>query len=728
MKVTSVKPALCGVEGEITSLCEICDGNDTVESIPALEHDYTGAPVMEFAGSCVERAYAVYECKHSTKENTCPTKTVMGDFRTSVEGHEQGMADKGVDPINVKIERAGTCTVKQHAIVTCGACQVKYADYTKYNTTDHNRVEMPAKDADCTTNTKGYEADGVMCTVCDDIAKPEEWAEVPTFINVKHVLDKTCAAQKATCTAAGWNEFVYCSVCDAVDGVMSTKVLKEAEENKIPVHDYSKTKAEVKGQAATCTADGWIDFEYCTACYTLAEAKALAANKIAKFDHKVSGATAYVKVDALCVVAANGCEDFSFNAYVCELCEGIKIDSYIPAKQHTWVEGATFDPACDKYGYTEYECSACGETKEDDIIAAPGHKNAAGDFFFGLCDETITDRKCVVSGCGAEFTTENETHTYEDYTRHEATCVLPGYDVAICTKEGCTGKDITNYTAPLGHTDANADNLVEDECIDATHTTKGLLVWVCDRCEAKVTKELDVLAGVKVTITSDSGILKNNKVVNGGKVVFTIALNTADLKANSLITTFSYDSDVLTFVEAKVENIFGEGTTNLSAAKVTVISDEDEPLDTVGELKIYSYAANTADNKIQDVAISGEVVYAVLTFEVAVDAPSATELVTKSLELVNAAEEPATEYVELDAETVEISTLGAVNNDNFINSVDALAIRKILTGELVIDETVITYSAEADIDKNGEITLNDFALLAKYLVGEITYEELVLAK
>ena len=176
------------------------------------------------------------------------------------------------------------------------------------------------------------------------------------------------------------------------------------------------------------------------------------------------------------------------------------------------------------------------------------------------------------------------------------------------------------------------------------------------------------------------------------------------------------------------ENIFGEGTTNLSAAKVTVISDEDEPLDTVGELKIYSYAANTADNKIQDVAISGEVVYAVLTFEVAVDAPSATELVTKSLELVNAAEEPATEYVELDAETVEISTLGAVNNDNFINSVDALAIRKILTGELVIDETVITYSAEADIDKNGEITLNDFALLAKYLVGEITYEELVLAK
>lgn len=103
---------------------------------------------------------------------------------------------------------------------------------------------------------------------------------------------------------------------------------------------------------------------------------------------------------------------------------------------------------------------------------------------------------------------------------------------------------------------------------------------------------------------------------------------------------------------------------------------------------------------------------------------------------------------DLVVEYVEISKLGDVNNlynyDGRINSADVLALRQIMftkadgkveDGEYVVNieneegeiiEVEFNYLAEADIDMDGEITLADYALLSQYLVGTITYEDLVL--
>ena len=59
-----------------------------------------------------------------------------------------------------------------------------------------------------------------------------------------------------------------------------------------------------------------------------------------------------------------------------------------------------------------------------------------------------------------------------------------------------------------------------------------------------------------------------------------------------------------------------------------------------------------------------------------------------------------------------------------MNSVDALVIRQIISGEYIVDNEAVTYLAEADFDMDGEITLADFAAYSKYLVGEYDYEEL----
>ena len=92
-----------------------------------------------------------------------------------------------------------------------------------------------------------------------------------------------------------------------------------------------------------------------------------------------------------------------------------------------------------------------------------------------------------------------------------------------------------------------------------------------------------------------------------------------------------------------------------------------------------------------------------------------------------------------------VSKLGDVNYNGRMNSSDALAIRQLmftkLDGtindgeyfEIDVDEegneteVEMNYLAEADIDMDGEITLADYALLSQYLVGTITYEELVLS-
>ena len=110
----------------------------------------------------------------------------------------------------------------------------------------------------------------------------------------------------------------------------------------------------------------------------------------------------------------------------------------------------------------------------------------------------------------------------------------------------------------------------------------------------------------------------------------------------------------------------------------------------------------------------------------------------------------------LVSESFEIAKLGNINGDTSINTVDALAIRQmaftnmdgtIATGEyfltiekldengdVVVDEndevvtvdTEVNYLAEADINMDGIVGLDDYALLNQYLVGNITYEQLVL--
>jgi len=696
--------ATCDKDGSLRHYCAICDGNDTLEVLPATGHNFNTEADLEVPGTCQSKAYAIYACMNRDCD---ALTTVFGEYDTSAEGHERAMGGEGANP---RVLREGTCEVKGLIKYTCTVCNENYDKNTDYCTTDaHNRTEMPAVAPDCTTETNGYEADGIKCTKCD------KWVVEPTVIPYEHTMDGKCDAQAETCTADGWTEFTYCTVCEAsgkADAKKCTAVLKVSEGIKIPAHDYAKTKAKVEAQAPTCTEDGWTAFEYCTKCTKLEDAKK--AHKVAKLGHK------WNTVKALSVEAENGCVDYSFDCQLCDNCNGLQIINYVEAEDHDWVAGTKVAPDCDDEGYTPYTCSKCGATKKEDKVAPNGHINAAKEKFYGYCDDKVTDRKCTV--CGIEVTEKNERHTFETIKTEAPTCTLPGYDIAICTREGCDEQLLENYVKPLGHKNGA---LIADKCVAPTYTAAGVNVYKCaNGCGEELTEEVPALAGVKVTIKADSGILAGADVVNGGLVNFVIALETANLKANSLLTTIVYDSDVLTFVDAKVENIFGGAAAPIFAANVEDVTETD----TVGTLKIYSYADKGADAEVQDVTLNGEIAYATLTFKVNTTSYDAkTAITVLPIELINAKGESAATSNAV-TEEVEIVKLGDVNADGLINSVDTQLVRKIMAGELVVGKETITYSAVADIDMDGEVTLNDFARLSQYLIGAITYEALVLNK
>ncbi len=693
--------ATCDKDGTLRHYCAICDGNDTLEVIPATGHNFNTEADLEVAGSCQAKSYAIYACMNGDCD---ALTTVFGDYDFSAEGHEKAMGGEGKFIMQL---REGTCTIRELVKYQCTACEEKYDKNTEYG---HNRQEMPALAPDCTLGEgkgDGYEADGIWCTVCD------EWAVAPTIVEAKHTMDGTCEAKAETCTEDGWKAFTYCTVCEAsgkADAVACTAVLKVAEANKIKAHgDAHMTK--VAAQAATCEADGWAEFTYCAKeCGGTLEALKK-ANKTTKLGHSWGE-----PVKKLSVVAVNGCVDYSFDCYVCANCNKLKIDNYVEATKHTWVKGEVVPPTCDTNGYTPYTC-ACGAKEERDPVEATGHINAAKEKFFGYCDDKVTDRKCTV--CNKEIEVK---HTYENATVVAPTCVLPGYTIAICTRANCDSQILKDYVDPTGH---KKGDLITDECVAPSYTAAGKDVYECANCnEYKFEETIPALAGVKVTIKSDSGILAGADVVNGGLVNFVIALETANLKANSLLTTIVYDSDVLTFVDAKVENIFGGSAAPIFNATVTDVSD----VDTVGTLKIYSYADKGEDAEVQNVTLNGEIAYAVLTFKVATRSFNAkTAITVEPIELINAKGESAATS-DAVSEEVEIIRLGDVNGDGLINSVDTQLVRKIMAEELVVDEEKVTYSAVADIDMDGEVTLNDFARLSQYLIGAIDYDTLVLNK
>ena len=366
-------------------------------------------------------------------------------------------------------------------------------------------------------------------------------------------------------------------------------------------------------------------------------------------------------------------------------------------------------PTCTEGGYDIERCDnpncdvVGGATIKTDVDSLGGHKNAAGEVITNACNIELADRNCVHCGEIAIV------HYYESVSM-PATCKAYAYSADICSV--CF--DVKNFVE-LGEVYADHDFQLSVGHVDSvapTYTSAGLDIYVCSVCALEDPREVAPLVGVDFTYEVENGVMAGYDVTNSGLIAIKIKLSAVTVNAWGLSLNVKYDNSVVSFdsIEFADTNMF-DGVA------------DGYGVDETGILSIIANAANTTDGKMTNVVVDGdEVVFATVYFRVNANAQGKTasftvldsQITDKDLATISTAHGTI-------ADTT-IVALGNVNGDAEIQLVDVTAIMSIITGESGVE-----YNSAADIDKDGEITLADFMALQGYLLGKVTYEELVMS-
>ena len=150
--------------------------------------------------------------------------------------------------------QAATCTeIGWNAYDTCSRCD--YTTYEEIPALGHTEgAPVRENEAAATCTAAGSYDEVVYCSVCgEELSREEKTIEALGHTEGAPVRENEAAA---TCTAAGsYDEVVYCSVCG--EELSRAGMTIEALGHDIVKHE---------GQAATCTQNGWNDYETCSRC------------------------------------------------------------------------------------------------------------------------------------------------------------------------------------------------------------------------------------------------------------------------------------------------------------------------------------------------------------------------------------------------------------------------------------------------------------------------------
>lgn len=214
-----------------------------------------------------------------------------------------------------------------------------------------------------------------------------------------------------------------------------------SEETTEEVHTHTLTKTKAKD--ATCTADGNIDYWYCSGCDTYFSDKN-ATTEITLSDTVVA-ATGHNYVST---VTDPTCTEGGYTTHTCSNCGDSYVDSETDALGHDYESEVTTEATCTEAGVRTYTCRRCGDSYTEEIEST-GH-----DY-----EETVTDPTCTEGGyttytcsiCGDSYT-DSETdalgHNYESEVTTEATWFSSGVRIYTCT---VCGDSYTEETEALGY-------------------------------------------------------------------------------------------------------------------------------------------------------------------------------------------------------------------------------------------------------------------------------------
>ena len=723
----------CEETGVKTFTCNNC-GDTKTEEIPATGHIY-GTLIAKVDATCVDTGFAAhYKCEACGKlfdetfvekteaeltlaalghtftvtvagtPATCTDTGIKDHFKCSV-CEALGLADESgvvtaVEEADLVIAALGhtpgaaaTCTTAQF----CTVCSVELAPAT-----GHTLVHHDAKPATCTTT--GWDA----YDTCENCAYTT-FVELPAL---GHEPLETIVVP-GTCTSYGFTLHV-CPRCletlkwteDPADvdyGYDVAGVYGITIDTFTPATGHHFTK-EVIVTPATCTENGLKKF-VCVDCDEV--------EMIDGEEHtEVLPAIGHVNVDGKPLVEGLTCEEWKeagFTAadlldetkHVCANC-GNTI-----AFTHTDMTDEYFEEGCGEWNFYVHRCNGCGIVNyEIDAEKNPDHDwqtvtEAA------TCSATgKTYEKC--SHCGeirnkVILDIDPDAHNYELVNTLPATCTEAKVLTYKCTL--CEHEKTETDGNPLGHEEV----LDTENSVAATYLTEGVNVFKCSRCDIELRRE---------TIAKTTGMFLSFDVVNpyGGNFVNTgyvdikVMMTASEVGVSDFQLTINYD-------KTKVAPV------GLVGASDDVKFDTTRGGGNDGQFDVFSL-----NNKKVDTTINGEkALYVTIRFQILKDAYS-TGTTASTADFSVAA------VICKNKDGAEIAVAsGAIDS---INIVKLGCLTGDLSGQITVNDLRLmnliifegaAYKAEADIDKDGEITYEDLVALQRLIIHEISYEEMISA-
>ena len=250
---TYAENAKNGIASSDLSPEEQADHSGQIDAeVEATKEEITAAADFEAIANALAEAMAEIDRIQAIGHIAGPAATCTAPQVCTVCGKELAPA-LGHDLEHHEAQPATCIEIGWNAYDTCSRCD--YTTYEEIPALGHTEgAPVRENEAAATCTAAGSYDEVIYCSVCgEELSREEKTIEALGHTEGAPVRENEAAA---TCTAAGsYDEVVYCSVCG--EELSRAGMTIEALGHDIVKHE---------GQAATCTQNGWNDYETCSRC------------------------------------------------------------------------------------------------------------------------------------------------------------------------------------------------------------------------------------------------------------------------------------------------------------------------------------------------------------------------------------------------------------------------------------------------------------------------------
>jgi hypothetical protein len=403
---------------------------------------------------------------------------------------------------------------------------------------------------------------------------------------------------------------------------------------------------------------------------------------------------------------------------ICTRCFFATAQEYIPALGHNYTEIILNQTVgCEQDGYTVKGCERCSALIVENFVPAIGHVNAEGEEIIRACDDEVENRYC--ENCEETI----DTHIVEIY-EEDSTCTTQGYIVGICA-------DCGEIVVPVEFIPGFGEHSYESVETPATYKD-GKIEWVCEHCGYIDVERTEIIPAnenvLGLTLAHDNKNFAGAGYADSSIVAVTVNLNSVvDLGVWGVYFNVHYNTNCLTYVgfEPVAGSILDGNCIAVNNMNEVDLDGDGEAEFVEGYVSVALDTSNDVDGNVVNAIVNGENLGVItLYFEVnesEADEFGAFVIDGESVMAINADEEEIETWVDdvTDIETVKFLDL---NGDGLRNQKDILAAMKIVSGEAA---TETHYNVAADVDKDGDVDVEDIAAIYNFILGAVDYDTLV---